>query len=182
MFRFTNKDAMSCAAGEAILFDFQDCDFDDIARPLASANRSFQFQLYDASGTTYCNQPGGIQSDATGEFARFILPGTVSDSLRDKGSLFFDLTERLDDGDEQILTGSLTITRAAALTVDNDRAPKARYIQRVLRRFDPIYHSIDPLYDFTFASLSPVAQSPLTSMAGSMNFSNASNSGLIAMF
>ena len=163
MFNFTDAKTMSAAAGEAILFELQLCDWAGNVQPIKATARSFAFSIYDASGSSLFYRQSETLTDVSGDFARWVVDGTLSEGLRGKTGLMFEVSERLDNGRDQMMSGSLNILGSAPSIADYDGAPPARYIVRVSRLYDPLFHGVDAAYKFAWEPFHAGGVAPMAS-------------------
>jgi hypothetical protein len=147
MLRFASETAAACNAGEALLAKYRDADFGGVCRSMQG--RQFALLVWD-SVTEYVDAVATIGSDATGDYAQWVLSGSTSEALRGKSGLFFEIAEQLLDGRDTITSGTLVVNSTAPTVAANSSAPAARWITCLTRSFDPVFHSVTPIFHITY--------------------------------
>lgn len=182
MFRMSSDaQTMRLAAGEPILFDLQLASASGEVEQLSEGNRRFVFAIYDDTRAAQTYHEALIASDASGEFARWVIDGRESEALLSASGLLWEISERLDNGRDRLAHGTLTIDMSAPRIDDHNGGPVARYITRVVRLFDPS-PSLLPTYQVAVLPYTPPIATAGPSPLASMDYSDGANSQYLAMF
>ncbi|MBM6577091.1 hypothetical protein KCP91_11980 [Microvirga sp. SRT01] len=169
-----NVSAMRCASGEPIVFQLQLCS--TLGVPEDLTGRSVAFSVYDIARVESFYLHGVSKSDASGPFFEWAIDGTQSKAFFESGkSLRFQIAERLDNGIDDIVRGTLTIEEAAPRVDDLNSAPIARFVSRITRKNDPATIN-SPVFTVTVAAFNPGA-TPLPSWTAQPSITGSTISG-----
>lgn len=120
-------------AGDAMFFQYQPSDNSGV--PEFMDGRAFSFAIY-AGVSEVALYEADLLSDGTGPLFMWKLDGLVSESLRGRTDLRFDFAERLKNGRDTIMTGTLTIDPSAPRILTHSTVV-SRFAAKIKRNNDP---------------------------------------------
>lgn len=126
--------SMTLGAGEPLFFGYQPCSTAGVAESLTG--RAFVLSIFTDGAAIPLGYYNATVSDGSDPVALWRLDGTVSENLRGKSGMKFEIAERLDNGRDIIATGDFNVTPTAPTVVDNDAAAQSRYMVRITRKND----------------------------------------------
>lgn len=126
------------AAGEPLDYHLQLASSTGVVESLAG--RAFVWAWWKKVGDKRVDAgvyAGRIERDETGDFIVWGVDGTVTELLVGQGTIYWEWSERLDNGRDRLATGTLVIDDSAPEIEDNDAAPRARWVTKLVRKSDP---------------------------------------------
>lgn len=129
---------MRAASGEPLDYQLQLASSMGVVEELPG--RSFVWAFYQKRNgeRVSCGVfDGKIDTDETGDFIVWSQDGTFTEKLYNTGPIWWEWTERLDNGRDRLAWGTLVIDESAPGVADNDDAPRARWVTKLVRKSDP---------------------------------------------
>lgn len=168
--------ALSCVGGNAVVIDYCNAITAGKIEPLISEGRAFALSIYDDGGAENYYIEAVTMSDERGDKARFVIPGDVTQALATLDNLRFEIAECGQSRDTQV-QGDFIITGGAPRINKRSNGEVARHLRRVIRIYDPTDpNQIKPEWKITTERMTAAMIASL-----GMDFSNANNSGLVAL-